>query len=291
MMFEPVSKVLTSVSGQPVKVHLVSTGGVIVKTKFREAKRTSLIAMIEFIMDRKFTEWMPIWVMIIEHPEGIFVIDTGENSNVNDPGYFRSSGWFANWFDTTQFKFQVSREEEIDQQLNGLDIPIDRIKSVVLTHLHLDHIDGLKYFPKTPILVNKAEWKKPFGDLPKLYPEWFQPTLVDLYKSFDVFGEVFYLTEAKDLILVRTPGHTWHHCSVILKTNECSIFFGADICYSQQQLVNNKYSGTNASHKLAKDTYSKVRLFCKSNNVVFIPSHEAAAADRLKSLQPVVIDE
>ncbi len=291
MMFEPVSKVLTSVSGQPVKVHLVSTGGVIVKTKFREAKRTSLIAMIEFIMDRKFTEWMPIWLMIIEHPDGIFVIDTGENSNVNDPGYFRSSGWFANWFDTTQFKFQVSREEEIDQQLNGLDIPIDRIKSVVLTHLHLDHIDGLKYFPKTPILVNKAEWKKPFGDLPKLYPEWFQPTLVDLDKSFDVFGEVFYLTEAKDLILVRTPGHTWHHCSVILKTNECSIFFGADICYSQQQLVNNKYSGTNASHKLAKDTYSKVRSFCKSNNVVFIPSHEAAAADRLKSLQPVVIDE
>jgi hypothetical protein len=112
MMFDPISKVLTSVSGQPLKIHLVSTGGVIVKTKFREAKRTGLIAMIDFILDKKFTEWMPIWVMIIEHSEGIFVIDTGENFNVNDPGYFRSSGWFANWFDTTQFKFKVNREEE-----------------------------------------------------------------------------------------------------------------------------------------------------------------------------------
>ena len=290
-MFEPITKVLTSISGQPVKVHLVSTGGVIVKTKFREAKRTGLIAMIEFMLDKKFTEWIPIWVMVIEHPEGIFVIDTGENSNVNDPGYFRSSGWFANWFDTTQFKFKVNREEEIDQQLDILHIPVNKIKSVILTHLHLDHIDGLKYFPGTPILVNRAEWKKPFGDLPELYPKWLQPTLVDLDKSFDVFDRAFYLTEAKDLILVRTPGHTWHHCSVILKTKEAFIFFGADICYSQQQLVHDKYSGANASHKLAKDTYSKVRGFCKNNKVVFIPSHEATAAERLKNLQPIVIGE
>jgi hypothetical protein len=56
-------------------------------------------------------------------------------------------------------------------------------------------------------------------------------------------------------------------------------------------LIDNKYSGANASHKLAKDTYSKVRSFCKNNKVVFIPSHEAAAADRLNKLQPVVIGE
>jgi hypothetical protein len=46
----------------------------------------------------------------LQHPEGVFVIDTGENANVNDPGYFKSSGMFANWFDTTQFKFKVDAE-------------------------------------------------------------------------------------------------------------------------------------------------------------------------------------
>lgn len=285
MMFSSQSKSFTTFNGQPVKVHLISTGGVIVKTRFRAARRKGLFAMIDFILDKTFTEWMPIWVMIIEHPEGIFVIDTGENANVNDPGYFKSSGWFANWFDTTQFKFKVEREEEIDKQLEFLRIPTDKIKAVVLTHLHLDHIDGLKYFPQTPVIVNKAEWEKPFGDLPKLYPKWFKPVLVDLNDQFDVFDQSYFLTESKDMALVRTPGHTWHHCSVILKTSNDYIFFGADICYLQQQLIDEKYSGANASNKLSKETYSKVRSFCKNKKVIFIPSHEASASERLKDLQ------
>jgi N-acyl homoserine lactone hydrolase len=81
-----------TVKGIDAKVHLVSTGVVSVKTKFRDARFTGLPAMIDFMLDRKFTDWMPIWVMIIEHPEGVFVIDTGENANVNDKNYFRSSG-------------------------------------------------------------------------------------------------------------------------------------------------------------------------------------------------------
>ena len=71
------------INGQPVKIHLVSTGAVSVKTKFRDATKTGFLAMLDFILDKKFTEWMPIWVLIIEHPEGVFVIDTGENANVS----------------------------------------------------------------------------------------------------------------------------------------------------------------------------------------------------------------
>ena len=276
-----------TIQGQPVKIHLVSTGGVTVKTKFREAKRTGLLAMIDFIFDKKFTEWMPIWVLIIEHPEGIFVIDTGENANVNDPGYFKSSGMFANWFDTTQFKFEVKVEEEIGSQLNDLDIPIEKIKAVILTHLHLDHIDGLKYFPSTPVIVNKKEWEKPFGDLPKLYPSWFKPQLVELNQKYDVFESVYYLTKAKDLLLIETPGHTYHHCSLLLKTDQGSIFFAADVCYTQYQIIEEKYSGSNASHKLAKDTYDKIKQFAKKSKLVFLPSHDADASHRLKELKPL----
>jgi N-acyl homoserine lactone hydrolase len=275
--------------GKPVKLHLVSTGAVSVKTKFREARRTGLFAIIDFILDKKFTEWMPIWILVIEHPEGIFVIDTGENADVNNPGYFRSSGIFANWFDTTQFKFDVKKEEEIGPRLDRLNIPIEKIKAVVLTHLHLDHIDGLKYFPSTPIIVNRSEWERPFGDLPKLYPAWFKPRLVELNERFEVFEHAHYLTHSKDLLLIETPGHTYHRCSVLLIADECSIFFAADVSYCERQIIEGKYSGTNASHKMAKDTYHKVKEFARKDKLVFLPSHEADASLRLKELQPLVV--
>jgi glyoxylase-like metal-dependent hydrolase (beta-lactamase superfamily II) len=283
----PVETARFTIQGRPVKIHLISTGVVSVKTRFRESKRTGVAAMISFMLDKKFTEWMPIWVLVIEHPEGVFVIDTGENANVNDPGYFKSSGFFANWFDTTQFKFEVSKEEEIGPQLSELNIPIERIKAVVLTHLHLDHIDGLKYFPSTPIIVNKLEWEKPFGDLPKLYPSWFMPTLVELNEQYESFDRVYSLTGTGDLMLVETPGHTYHHCSVLLKTDDCFILFAADICYTQYQIIGEKYSASNASHKTARDTYDRVKRFAKKHKLIFLPSHDAGAAKRLKGSTPL----
>jgi glyoxylase-like metal-dependent hydrolase (beta-lactamase superfamily II) len=158
-------------------MHLVSTGAVAVKERFRKSRSSGLLAMADFIIDRKFTEWLPIWVMIIEHPEGVFVIDAGEITDVNVPSYFKSSGFLADWFDTTQFRFMINRDEEIDRQLQALNIPIEKVKTVVLTHLHFDHTDGVRYFPSTEIIVSRDEWAKPFGDLPKLYPAWFKPTL------------------------------------------------------------------------------------------------------------------
>ena len=273
--------------GKPVKVHLVSTGAVSVKTKFRESTKTGILASLDFIFDKKFTEWMPIWVMVIEHPEGVFVIDTGEQAEVNDPGFFKSSGFFVNWFDTTQFKFIVKKEEEIGPQLSELNIPVEKIKAVVLTHLHLDHIDGLKYFPSTEIIVNKYEWEKPYGDLPKLYPAWFAPTLVELNEQYENFEKASYLTKAKDLLMLHTPGHTYGHCSVVFNTDEGYLFFGADVCYAQRQLIERKYSGTNASHRLAEKTYAAVTSFAKQHKTIFIPSHETAAAERLQTFEPV----
>jgi len=271
--------------GEWTRIHLVSTGAVSVKTKFREATKKGYLAMIDFMLDKTFTEWMPIWVMIIEHPEGIFVIDTGENADVNNPGYFKSSGMFANWFDTTQFRFKVEKREEIGPQLNDLGIPIEKVKAVILTHLHLDHIDGLKYFPSTPVIVSRKEWEHPYGDLPKLYPPWFKPQLVDLDEQFELFEHAHYLTKSRNLLLIEAPGHTPHHCSVVLRGDDCTVFFAADICYSQYQLLEEKYAGANASYKKSKDTYDKVRRFAKKQRLIFLPSHDKDASTRLKMLK------
>src|SRR5450432_2647979 len=92
---------------KPIKIHLISTGAVAVKTKFRQNKYSGIRALISFLFDKNFTEWLPIYVMIVEHPEGIIIIDSGEIAEVSNKNYFKSSGFIANWFDRSQFRFSV----------------------------------------------------------------------------------------------------------------------------------------------------------------------------------------
>jgi N-acyl homoserine lactone hydrolase len=271
-------------STQKVKVHAISTGKVAVKTRFRETRKRGLAAQISFLMDQQFTEWMPIWVWVIEHPEGSFVIDTGENARVNEKGYFKPAGFFNNWLNTTQFRFEVSREEEIDRQLLGLGLSAEQVDQVILTHLHLDHVDGLSHFGSSEVLVNRLEWEKPFGDLPHLYPQGFSPSLVELSDSYEDFEKVHFLTQDQSLMLVHTPGHTHGHCSVLLRADEGFVLFAGDVVYHQQQLLDDRFAGGNVDYAAAEKTYAAIKSFAQKHPLVVLPSHEWEAQNRLENM-------
>jgi N-acyl homoserine lactone hydrolase len=283
-MFPPVSIQLTS-AGRPIRLHLFSTGKGRDKTRFREARLKNRLSTVDAILDHSFTAWLPVWVLVIEHPEGVFVVDTGIRTGISHPAYFRSSGLAVHWYLTTQFKFAIEREEEIDRQLAKRNISPDNTKAVILTHLHFDHTDGLRHFPNTPILLHKEEWEHPFGALPKRYPPWFKPTLLSLNTSCGPFKKARALTTTGDLLLVHTPGHTPGHCSVLLHTDAGHLLFAGDICYTQDQLLQEKYSANAASYRLARHTYAAVKRYAHSYPLIFLPSHDPDSATRLKHLQ------
>ena len=283
----PATSIQLTTEGRPVHLHLLSTGAVAVKTRFRQTRFTSFLSIPDFILDRRFTPWLPIWTLVIQHPDGIFLIDTGERATVTRPGYFRPNGLLAAWFDHSQFKFSITRDQEIDRQLTALQIPIRQITAIILTHLHFDHTDGLYHFPSTPIFIAIKEWERPFGALPKLHPCWFRPTLLDLNEPIGPFSNATWLTPSKDLALIHTPGHTYGHCSILLKTDTHHILFAADICYSQQQLLENHFAANAASYRLARQTYAAVKTYAREHPLIFLPSHDPDSATRLRNLEPI----
>lgn len=166
----------------------------------------------------------------------------------------------------------------------NLSIEKSQISKIILTHLHIDHMNGINYFPSTEILVNKVEWEKPYGNLPTLYPQWFNPTKVDFSDTFENFDKAKYLTNDKNLVYVQTSGHTYGHSSVILKTDEGYLFFSGDLCYSQEQLINGKFAGINIDANAAKQTHEKVKEFYKKNQVILLPSHDHNSLKRLEKI-------
>ena len=267
-----------------IRIHAISTGSVSVKNAFRTRKGKGFISKLYIGLDNTFTEYVPIWVWVIEHPEGIFVIDTGENSRVNDAGYYRCAGRFIEWVSKTNFKFKVAPEEEIGPQLEQIGIKPENVFKLILTHLHQDHTDGLSYFPNTEIIINRYGYEKPENDIPCLYPTWFKPTPADYLKDYsNIFGAYYPVTKAKDIIIVPTPGHTKGHSSIILVTDKIHYFFAGDTSISQEQMLKGESEGANSSLKQTLATYDKIRKYARLYSTIYLPSHDRESPERLKN--------
>lgn len=265
-----------------VKIHAIQTGSVAVKQAHRSNRTAHFLTPIKISLDKNFTEFMPIWTWAIEHPEGTIVIDTGENADVMKPDYLIPAGKLVAKYSKRNFKFEVSKENEIGFQLRKLGIANDSIKNVVLTHLHIDHTDGIKNFKNVEIIVNEHEYKHPSGHFPELIPKWFKPKTVKYRKDhLEIFEEAYPLTKSEDLLLIPTNGHTKHHSSVLFKTDECDILFAGDVCYNQRQLLENDLPGINVNYKESKETFEKIKTYAKNNNLVFLPSHDSDSGIRL----------
>jgi hypothetical protein len=62
-----------------MKIHAIQTGTVAITTAWREGIGHGRRRLLHTILDRQWTEPLPIYAFAIEHPEGVIVVDTGEN--------------------------------------------------------------------------------------------------------------------------------------------------------------------------------------------------------------------
>jgi glyoxylase-like metal-dependent hydrolase (beta-lactamase superfamily II) len=279
--------------GKDVKVHALCTGTVAVKTNFRAKKGLGELAKINILLDKNYTDYLPIWVWVIEHPDGLVVIDTGEISAIgNLDSYLVKESKFMQFFFNHGAKFEVNEKDELNRQFERVNLKLDDVKLVVLTHLHLDHTDGLMFFPKQEIIVGDYEFNHPNGNMPSTYPSWFNPNKVN-HKSdrIDIFNDAYPLSSAEDLLYVPTPGHTRGHSSVIFKTDEFDIIFAGDTSYNQEQVLNGELAGVNQDYKKSAETYKRLIAYAHNHKSIYLPTHDENSALRLYNRDFLVNNE
>ena len=72
-----------------IKVTAIQTGTVQIKAAQAtgEPGRSALGRKIDIFRDLKWLPPLPILAFLIEHPEGLFLIDTGDTAQNSTPGY------------------------------------------------------------------------------------------------------------------------------------------------------------------------------------------------------------
>ena len=280
-----------------MKIHAIQAGTVAITTAWREGIGHGRRRLLHTIVDREWTERLPIYAFAIEHPEGVIVVDTGEDARASQPGYF--PGWHPG---VRAFREWVELDQEIGPQLERLGIRPADIRWVVMTHLHTDHAGGLHHFPANEILVTRTELEFASGLRGRLrgyvanthWPAWFNPTVLKLDpEPFGPFPQSLHLTDAGDVTLVPVPGHTPGQIGVLVDEGDQTVLLAGDSSYTQDLMLRGKVDGVGADDKTERLTHERIRAYAAANPTVYLVAHDPDTGDRLaerRVIQPTAME-
>lgn len=189
----------------------------------------------------------------------------------------------------------VQPEDEIGARLKTLGFRPDDVRWVILTHLHTDHAGGLEHFPNSEVMVSRPEFENARGFmgevrgfLPRRLPDWLSPRLFDLGEEpFETFPRSLRVTDAGDVRIVATHGHTPGHVSVVLEEGPSCIFFAGDTSYTEDLMLEGAIDGVAPDEQAARETLRRIGELARRRPTVYLPSHDPEASKRLEQRQAV----
>ncbi|HMJ37201.1 MAG TPA: MBL fold metallo-hydrolase [Baekduia sp.] len=265
-------------------IHPLCTGQVAIKETMHRGVGHGLARRARIVKPGPMFGPLPIHAWAIEHPEGLILVDAGETHAARDQPFAT---------------FTVGREDELDHQLGAAGLAPADVATVVLTHIHGDHVDGLPHVPGARVLANADEIavaRSPAGRLVRTVarqplPPGFHvdPVVLD-GAPFGGFAASKALTADGRVVAVPAPGHTPGHMAVIVVQDDHHVLIGGDSAYDQAQLLDLQVDGVSPKDEVARQTMETILHHACLHPTVYLPSHDPRSADRLAGTEALVPD-
>ena len=256
------------------RVSILSTGSVEIRPEHVERTRAPLPWWL--LTSRRWTLPRPINVFVIEHEKGLVLFDTGQDrASVMDEGYFPRG--IAGFLYSRLARFSIGKEDTLEAQLRELGYDIADVRVVVISHLHQDHIGGLRELSHAQIIVGTGELaaaRQNFAELNGyLRRHIFLPGLN--WKTVDHSLDVF---EDGSLTVLPTPGHTPGSLSMLVHQSGLPpLLFVGDLTYDVTLLARERVPGVGSKAGLLSSTRRVAEYAVQYPGLVVLAAHDPAA--------------
>ena len=254
---------------EEIKIHVLHTGLVKVDKAlpFHGLYRNPL-AFTGLFRSEKNQVTLPVSSYLIEHPKGLVLIDTGWNKQV------RTSNWKELGLQVQINTGYLPAGWAIDERLKALGYTPADLDYVLLSHLHCDHVSGLKHVAAAQkILVSAPEWRVA-NHLPLVYlPSEWHGVNVQTYQyentgvgptgeTFDVFGD-------GSVLQVHTAGHATGMSATLVRGSDGKyVLLAADVGYANRSWEDMLTPGICTSRKAAITSLGWVRDMAHNPNCI-----------------------
>jgi 4-pyridoxolactonase len=233
------------------------------------AKKVYILDCGSLVLDRSHVVWFaeagtpvrfPAYGVLIEHPDGLFVYDTGYDlDHVNKVVPFGLP--------------EQTPEQTIPAQLKSAGFHPEQVSYVINSHFHFDHMGGNKFLTNATNLVNKEELRH------AKVPEPFEQ-LAYCDASFDYPGAKYEQVSgdieiADGVWLYETPGHSAGHYSLLVEMEDRpSMLFAGDAAYTHENIEREAVSGIHLDPTAALESIRRLRRLARLKSAQIYPSHE-----------------
>lgn len=173
----------------------------------------------------------PSWAALIEHPDGLVLIDCGCGQDPVDPA--------------AKAIYSFRPEETLAAQLGRFGYTPDDVGDLVLTHSHIDHAGSAALFKKAKIWIDAAEYAGALEDKAayeagqKRNMPYLHLTGWDSSLHFCPVEEPR-KTLLPGITLVRFPrGHAYGMLAVVLSGKGKPVIVASDLAYTAEALKKN----------------------------------------------------
>ena len=287
-------------ASQITRVARFSTGSVDIHPQHVYRGRSPMYWWI--LTSRRWLTGRPINVYVVEHTDGVVLFDTGQDrASVTDPTYFPDGP--VGLIYRRLARFEVSEDETLTAGLARLGYRPTDVTTAIISHLHQDHIGGVREIPDAELVVSAEEWRslhRPLADARGLLRghidvpglKWSpvelapleDPSLAPFTSGRDLFGD-------GSLVLLPTPGHTPGSMSMLVRRPAMApLLLVGDLTYDVHAFERGLAGGVGSQRQLRR-TRDKV-LALRGNNpeLQILAAHDPAAAGLLNAAQAVAHD-
>jgi glyoxylase-like metal-dependent hydrolase (beta-lactamase superfamily II) len=273
-------------------VSVVSTGSVEIHPQQPNGSRIPM--MIWLVGSGRWTPPLPINAYVIEHVDGLVLFDTGQHrASVTDPGYF--PGGVTGFLYGRLARFQIEPQDTLVAKLAALGHEASDVRLAILSHLHQDHIGGIRYLPNAEFIVADAEWRameqprsamngflRRHIDLPGVryrrigFTPTDDPALAPFTSAHDVLGD-------GSLVLLPVPGHTPGSLALLVRRpGTAPLLMVGDVTYEAGLLEAGRIPGVGDKAGLRAASAMVRGLKERHPDLVILPAHDPGAAERLR---------
>ena len=212
---------------------------------------------------------------VIEHPNGIMVWDAGLPESL---------AGLPEPYTTPDGAFTVSRKDSLKNQLEAINVNINDIKYLGLSHTHFDHIGTANAFAHATWLVQENEYNFVHSDSQKVQqPDIYNAikelkNVKKLHGDLDVFGD-------GTVVIKYMPGHTIGHQVLYLDLGlEKPILLTGDMYHFEENRENKVAPMFNYDIPQTKASMEQFENFAKEQNAMVFIQHSPKDFERLKEV-------